>query len=65
MTAAITSQPDLCGFEPLKLEVVTEDGSSSGQTVVVEGGTPNIQVCLEPDVEAILQNLIEVFRGGG
>jgi inosine-uridine nucleoside N-ribohydrolase len=49
MTAAIMLDPSLCGFASLALDVITVDGATSGQTVVVEGGTPNVQVCLSPD----------------
>jgi purine nucleosidase/pyrimidine-specific ribonucleoside hydrolase len=61
MTAAIMVKPDLCGFQPLHLEVMTADGSTAGQTVVEAGQEPNVQVCLEPDVSRIKQTLAEVF----
>ena len=61
MTAAILARPDLCAFQPLNLEVDTGAGDTSGQTAVVsEGGSP-IQVCLEPDVEGIKEELGAVF----
>jgi len=63
MTAAIMANPDLCGFQPLRLEVVTGEGTDSGQTVVVSGEAPNVHVCLEPDVALIKQTLIDVFAG--
>jgi purine nucleosidase/pyrimidine-specific ribonucleoside hydrolase len=61
MTAAIMLEPDLCKFTPLRIEVVTRDGSTSGQTVAVPGGQPNSSACLEPDVARIQQRLLEVF----
>lgn len=61
MTAAIMLEPDLCKFTPLRIEVVTQEGSTSGQTAVVPGGQPNSSVCLEPDVARIRQRLLEVF----
>jgi len=61
MTAAIMLDPSLCGFVALRLDVITEDGATSGQTVVDEGGAPNVEVCLSPDPGRIKQNLIDVF----
>lgn len=61
ITAAIMVDPILCAFQPLRLEVITDEGSSSGQTVVVTGGDPNVQVCLAPDGERVKQTLNEVF----
>lgn len=61
MTAAIMVKPDLCGFQPLHLEVLTDEGPTSGQTVVVADGQPNVHVCLQPDVSGIKQTLIDVF----
>ena len=53
MTAAIMVHPELCPTVPLHLEVVTEPGNFYGQTKVIEGGEPNVQVCLKPDVAGI------------
>ena len=61
MTAAILTDPELCRFEALHLDVVTDDGSESGRTVVRTGETPNVNVCLDPDVDGILQALTVVF----
>jgi len=61
MTAAIMVKPDLCGFQPLHLEVHTDEGPTSGQTVLVSDEEPNVDVCLQPDVTAIKQTLIDVF----
>jgi len=63
MTAAIMTRPDLCGSEALHLDVVTEEGSTSGQTVPVADGEPNAWVCLRPDADEIRQTLIDVFSG--
>jgi purine nucleosidase/pyrimidine-specific ribonucleoside hydrolase len=63
MTAVILTDPSLCGFRDLALDVVTDDGPTSGQTMVVSEGQPNVRVCLEPDADRILQNLVEVFAG--
>jgi inosine-uridine nucleoside N-ribohydrolase len=65
MTAAIMTDPSLCEYEKLALEVVTDEGSASGQTVIVAGGGPNATVCLKPDVERIKRTLVEVFSRGG
>ncbi len=61
MTAAIMVKPELCGFDPLRLEVITGEGPTSGQTVPVATGEPNAQVCLRPDASQIKQTLIDVF----
>ena len=61
MTASIMLDPSLCGFASLPLDVITADGATSGQTVVDEGGTPNVDVCLAPDASGIKQNLRDVF----
>ena len=60
MTAEIMMNPGHCVFTPLRLEVVTEEGNSEGQTKVMEGD-PNVNVCLEPNSEAILERLENVF----
>ena len=61
MTAAIMVDPSLCGFASLSLDVVTVDGATSGQTVVDEGGTPNVDVCLSPDAGRIKESFRDVF----
>jgi purine nucleosidase/pyrimidine-specific ribonucleoside hydrolase len=61
MTAEIMVNPDLCSFQPLHLDVITEAGNTSGQTVVLPAGKPNINVCLKPNVVLIKQTLVEVF----
>ncbi len=61
MTAAIMVHPELCPTTPLHLEVVTEPGNTYGQTKVIEGGEPNVQVCLDPDILAIKRSLDEIF----
>lgn len=61
MTAAIMVKPDLCVFQPLSLDVITDEGTTSGQTVVVPDQAPNTHVCLQPDVGGIKQTLSEVF----
>jgi len=61
MAAVAMLQPELCPFVPLHLEVITEDGATSGQTAVVPGEEPNIHVCLEPDAELVRQNIIDIF----
>ncbi len=60
VTAELMMNPEHCSFTPLALEVVTAEGNSQGQTRIVEG-TPNVNVCLEPDAEAIKQMLEQVF----
>jgi pyrimidine-specific ribonucleoside hydrolase len=63
MTAAIMLKPDLCRFQPLHLQVITEAGDTSGQTAAIPGKKVNSSVCLEPDADMIRQILIDVFSG--
>jgi len=64
LTAAILMiRPDLCEFLPLQLEVITEEGDASGQTVLVADGESTIHVCLDPDEEQIMLSLLEAFTG--
>jgi len=61
MASEIMLYPDLCGFQPLHLEVVTEEGAYSGQTAVVSTGEPNINVCLKPYATLIKQMFIATY----
>jgi len=61
MAAEIMLNPDHCGFRELRLEVVTAEGATLGQTEIVPGGTPNVNVCLEPGAALIKQELIDDF----
>jgi pyrimidine-specific ribonucleoside hydrolase len=63
MTAVIMLHPELCPTVSHSLEVVTQAGNFFGQTRIVEGGEPNVQVCLSPDGPAIRQTLAETFAG--
>lgn len=65
MTAAVMVDPSLCGFASLPLDVITADGATSGQTVVVEDGPPNVDVCLAPDAGRIKDSFREVFSAPG
>ena len=60
VTAEIMMNPEHCTFTPLALEVVIEEGQTEGQTRVIEGAA-NLNVCLDPDEEAIKQTLSQVF----
>ena len=62
LTAAVLMvQSESCVFQPLHLDVVTDDGPTLGQTIVVPNTEPNIHVCLEPNVDHVKQNLYETF----
>jgi purine nucleosidase/pyrimidine-specific ribonucleoside hydrolase len=61
MTAALMVDPKLCPFQPLHLQVVTEGGATSGQTVALPDREANAYVCLEPDPDSIRRALAEVF----
>lgn len=62
--AVITVRPESCAFEPLYLDVITGAGNNSGQTLVVPGVEPNVQVCMDPDADMIKQALLDSFVGG-
>ncbi len=59
--AVIMVEPEACEFQPLHLDVITEEGDNLGQTVVIPDAEPNINVCLDPDAELIMQVLNKVF----
>jgi purine nucleosidase/pyrimidine-specific ribonucleoside hydrolase len=61
--AVIMIEPDACEFVPLHLDVITEDGDMLGQTVDNPDAEPNINVCLDPDADLIMQVLNDVFSG--
>lgn len=61
MTASIMLNPDLCAFQPLSLQVITQEGNTSGQTALIPGEEANVSVCLDPDADKIRQTLTEVF----
>jgi len=59
--AVIMVEPEACEFQPLHLDVITEEGDNLGQTIVIPDSEPNINVCLDPDADIIMQVLKEVF----
>lgn len=62
LTAAVLMvRPDLCVFESLHLDVITDDGNTLGQTIVVPDREPNIHACVEPNATQVMQNLNESF----
>lgn len=62
LTAAVLMvQSELCNFQPLHLDVITNDGPTLGQTMVVPNTEPNIHACLEPNADQVKQNLNETF----
>jgi inosine-uridine nucleoside N-ribohydrolase len=62
LTAAVLMvQSESCNFQPLHLDVITVNGPTLGQTIVVPNTEPNIYVCLEPNVDQVKQNLSETF----
>jgi inosine-uridine nucleoside N-ribohydrolase len=62
LTAAVLlNQSELCNFQPLHLDIITDNGPKLGQTTVVPNTEPNIYVCLEPNVDQVKQNLYETF----
>jgi inosine-uridine nucleoside N-ribohydrolase len=64
LTAAVLMvNPELCDFESLNLDVVTDEGDSLGQTIIVPNKEPNIHVCLDPNAALIEQTLNDIFSG--
>jgi len=59
--AVIMVKPEVCVFQPLHLDVITDEGITSGQTVVVTNSDPNVQVCLNPNAVLIMQALNDSF----
>jgi hypothetical protein len=59
--AVIMVQPDLFVFQSLHLNMITDAGNNSGQTIIIPDHKPNIHVCLEPNVTQVKQHLIENF----
>jgi inosine-uridine nucleoside N-ribohydrolase len=59
--AVIMVQPESCVFQPLHLDVITDDGPTLGQTIVVPNTEPNIHACLEPNADQVKKNLNETF----
>jgi purine nucleosidase/pyrimidine-specific ribonucleoside hydrolase len=59
--AVIMANPETCNFQPLYLSVVTDNGPSLGQTVVMPDIDANIQACLNPNTNLIMQYLNEAF----
>ena len=59
--AVIMVQPESCSFQPLHLDVITNDGPTLGQTIVVPNAEPNIHACLDPNADQVIQNLNETF----
>lgn len=59
--AVILVQPELCAFQPLHLDVITDGGDTLGQTSVVPNTEPNIHACLEPNTDQVKQSLNETF----
>lgn len=59
--AVIMVHPQTCAFQPLHLDVVTENGDTLGQTVIIPNGEPNVHVCLEPNADLVQRSLNETF----
>jgi inosine-uridine nucleoside N-ribohydrolase len=59
--AVIMIEPEACVFQPIHLDVITDEGSNLGQTVVISDSEPNIKVCLNPDADLIMQVLNDDF----
>lgn len=59
--AVIMVQPGSCDFQPLHLDVITDEGPDLGQTMIARDAGPNIHACLEPDTDRIIRNLNETF----
>ena len=63
--AAIMVEPEACVFQPMHLDVITDGGNRLGQTVVIPEGEPNVKVCLDPDVDLIMNVLNDSLSSTG
>ncbi len=61
LAATVMTEPDLCGYQDLHLDVVTQAGDHFGQLVVNPQAEPNIRVCLVPAEAGINQTLTDIF----
>ena len=61
VAALNTSNRGLCEWEDLHIDVVLDEGTNEGQTVVVSDQAPNVSACLSPDVSAYRIAAKEVF----
>ena len=59
--AVIMVKPEACVFQPIHLDVITDEGSNLGQTVVIPDSEPNVKVCLNPDADLVMQVLNDSF----
>jgi pyrimidine-specific ribonucleoside hydrolase len=60
VAALHAADPGLCTETPLALVVNTAPGPKQGQTAVTSG-TPNVLVCLEPDIEKMKAQAAALF----
>ena len=66
LTAAVLmAKPELCEFEPYHLDVVVVSGNTFGQTKIDTNSEPNVQACLKPEADLIIQELNDHFSGAG
>jgi pyrimidine-specific ribonucleoside hydrolase len=61
LAAAVMTEPTLCSYQDLHIDVGTVAGDHFGQFVVVPAAQPNIRVCLVPNEPGIKQVLVDVF----
>jgi inosine-uridine nucleoside N-ribohydrolase len=62
MTAEIMTQPYLCRFKDMEIQIVTKEGNNYGQTNQVVRGNPNAYVCVEPIIGEVRGQLDNIFR---
>jgi inosine-uridine nucleoside N-ribohydrolase len=62
VAAAAATDARLCPQERLAVEIVLDPGPDQGRTVVKNGDTPNVWVCLKPDAEQIKANVASILR---
>lgn len=62
LTAAVLmTHPESCSFLPLHLNVITDEGPTMGQTLVMQNAEPNLFACLDPDPKKVKQHLNKTF----
>ncbi len=61
MAAEIMTNPSLCDFVKLTIDIGTTDGEHDGQTMVITTGEPNVYVCLQADNTNVTNSLNSVL----
>jgi len=61
LAAVNTTDPEVCGWTELAINVQTEPGGEQGRTFVDDSISDLTKVCMAPDEDAVRLKVIEVF----